>query len=279
MKIVRRVLAGIGLVLVAVLLVVIFWGGHVVKQSVNLVGPQVLGVPVELDHARFYPLRGYISLSGLTVGNPEGFKTDSLFSMRHLEVDLDMRSLLTDTIIVRRIIIERPEITYEIGLGKTNLGALLGQLESAEAAPKEPKPDAEPTGPAKTVIIQELVLAEARAQVSATALGGSAVPVQLGTIRLTDLGGPDQSVAQIMTQVMKALVGAVGNSVAGAGDLLGDGLKAALGGVGALGGAAVDGAKAVTGAAADGAKAVTDTIGAGLRGLGGLVVGNDKEEE
>ncbi len=289
MKLIAKILIGL-VALVAILLVVLMiWGGQVVKQAVNVAGPQVLGVPVTLEEASFSPLRGYISLKGLVVGNPEGFNTESLFDMRHLEVALDVRSLFSDTIIIHRIWVDTPQITYEVGLRRTNLGALLAGLESEKDPEAEEKKAVDEPG--KSVVIRELKIVDTRMEVSATALGGRAVPIQLGTITLNDLGGPDQSVTQITAQVLKALVGAVGNAVAGAGDLLGDGLKAALGGVGALGGMALDGATAVTGAVGggarvvtgavgDGTRAVTGAVGSGLSRVGGLVgIGGDKASD
>ncbi len=282
-----RVLKWLVLVLVIIIAIsvvtLVFWGGHVIKEGVNRVGPQVLGVPVELQEARFHPFRGHVSLNGMFVGNPEGFRTDSLFEMSQLEIDLDVKSLFTDTIIINRILIDSPRITYEVGARRTNLGTLLRQLEGEEDpdAPEE-EPEIEPVEevePGKHVVIKELVLADARAQVSATAMRGRVVPVQLSTITLTDLGGEDQSLTQIATEVVKAVAGAVGNAVAGAGDLLGEGLQSALEGVGAIGGRAADGARAVTGAAGDGTRAVTGAVGDRARGLRDRVTGRDEEKD
>ena len=256
-------IGGILVVLLVTLVIVLsFWGGHVVKHSVNLVGPQVLGVPVTLESARFHPLRGYISLEGLVVGNPEGFRTESLFQMNHLEVDLDMSTLLSDPLVINRILIDSPQITFEMGLRGTNLGALLDSLEEKEEVAEEEAEDygIEPAEPGRGVVIREFVLADATVRVSATALRGQSVPVTLGTVTLTELGGEDQSVAQIITQVVRALVGTVVNAVGGAGDLLGSGLQSAWSGVGSVGGVAVDGVRAITGGVADGARGVRDRV-------------------
>lgn len=269
MKILKWALGVIVVLVLVVLTVLVFWGGHVVKHSVNLIGPQVLGVPVTLESARFHPLRGYVSLNGLVVGNPEGFRTESLFQMNHLEVDLDMSTLFSDPLVINRILIDSPQITFEMGLRGTNLGALLDSLEqeveeTKEAEEEEVSPDA----PARGVVIKEFVLADATVRVSATALLGQSVPVTLGTVTLTDLGGEDQSITQIVTQVIRALAGTVVNAVAGAGDLLGDGLRGAWNGVSSVGGLAVDGVRAVTGG-------VTD----GVRGVRDLVTGRDRDAE
>lgn len=268
MKIVIRVIVVLAVLAGLALGLVIFRGGHVVKESVNRLGPRVLGVEVTLESAHFHPLRGYISLHGLTIGNPEGFHTENLFAVRQLEVDLNMRSLLSDTIIIDRIFIDSPQITYEVGLRRTNLGTLIAQLEEryngdqeAEDVEIEPLPEEDVLEDAgKTVVIKELILADARAQVSATAVRGRVVPIQLSTITLNDLGGEDQSLTQIITQVVRAILGAVTNAVGGAGDALGEGLSSALEGIGGLSGRAADGARAVTGAVGDGARGLRDRI-------------------
>lgn len=286
MKLLKRLVSTLLIILAVVVVTLIFWGGNVIKEGVNRVGPQVLGVPVTLESARFYPLRGHVSLTGLIVGNPEGFKTESLFDMKNLEIDLNVKSLFTDTIVIERILIDSPQITYEVGMGKTNLGVLLDSLESD----KEKEVEEEDAKPGKTVVINELILADARAQVSVSTAGGRVVPVQLSTITLHDLGGEDQSLTEITTEVVKAIVGAVGNAVAGAGELLGEGFKAALDGAGALTGHAAEGARAVTGAASEGARAVggvategaravTGAIGEGARGVRGMFGGGEEEKD
>ncbi len=264
MKFVKWLIVTLVVVIGIAVVTLIFWGGNVIKEGVNRVGPQVLGVDVRLEEARFFPLRGHVSLSGMFVGNPEGFHADSLFEMGQLEIDLDVRSLFTDTIVINRILIDAPQITYEVGARRTNLGTLLEQLEAASDpdAPKEKREEApEEVEPGKNVVIKELILADARAQVSATAMRGRVVPVQLSTITLNDLGGEDQSLTQITTEVMKAIVGAVGNAVAGAGDLLGDGLKSALEGAGAITDFATEGVRGVTDAVGERARGVRDRLG------------------
>ncbi len=262
MKILFRLLIVLAVIVGVALATLIFWGGSVIKQGVNAIGPQVLGVPVSLEGARFQPLKGHVHLSGLFIGNPEGFQTESLFRMQTLEVDLNIKSLLSDEIIIERILIDAPEITYEVGVRRTNIGALLKGLEGDAPAeqPEAPPLDTPEGKPGKSVVIRELVLADAKASVSAPGMAGRAVPVQLSTIVLNDLGGEGQSIRQILTEVMKALAGALGNAVAGAGDLLGDGLKSALEGAGALGGMATDGVRAVTGSVGDATRGARDRI-------------------
>lgn len=241
---------------------IIFMGGRMIKAGVNRIGPNVTGVDVTLDHVRFAPLRGFVRLDGLIVGNPEGFQTDRLFNLKTLEVELDVRSLFSDTIRIREILIDSPEITYEMGLRRTNLGTLIDHMTPAESKPED---DDEAKKAGKKVIIDELRIVAARARISTPGMGSKAVPVQLATITLNDLGGEGQSTAQITGHVLKAILGAVGNAALGVGGLVGDGAKAVTGSVEEVGEVALKGAEAVVEVAADGAGAV---VGEAAKGVG-----------
>jgi len=256
MKFVKRLVVLIVALVLIVVAVVIFRGGAVIRQGVNRVGPQVLGVPVVLEGARFSPFQGLVQMSRLTVGNPEGFRTDHMFFMDDLEVEVEVRSLLSDTIVINRIHIEAPQIIYEAGLRGTNLGTLLARLESE----KDPAAG-EGEGSGKTVVIRELTIANASAQVSATALQGREVTIEIPPITLTDLGGEDQDTAQIVAEVVRTVIIIVINTVADEDEQLGAELKDAFEEVDALRGVTEERVRAVTDAVRDGARAVRGLFG------------------
>lgn len=313
-------------VVVAIVLILNSFGGKVIQQAVNVAGPAALGVPVSLEDADFRLLRGNIMLKGLKVGNPEGYKTDGIFELGLLKVDLDTRSLLSGLVHIREIRIEEPKITYERGLTSSNLGDLLAGLEkkpedgtSAEKKSAEEKPAEAPAetlagseGGAK-VVIDALDIEGAQLNVSLTVAQGLSAPIPLPAIRLRDIGKDTggASLMDVITKVVKAILGAATDAIAGSAKLLGDGAvlvgegavavggaavdgaavvgEAAVDGVkvvgegaAVVGGAAVDGAAAVGGAAVDGVKAVGKGVGAVggavVDGLGGLFGGDKKDE-
>jgi hypothetical protein len=268
------------IVVVAIVVLLNFFGGAVIEKTVNLAGPQILGVPVTLEDASLALLRGHVRLKGLRVGNPEGFHTDSLFDLGLLEIDLDVKSLGTDTIHIRKILIEAPGITYERGLTTSNIGKLLEHLESPEAPDEGKKPEEKPA-PAEEgstkVIIDQFVLSDARLKVSITGAAGLAAPIPLPTLELNDIGKEEEgaSFASVIRDIVKAIAGSITSVLTGAGKLVGEGAVAVGKGAVAVGGAAVDGAAAVGGAAVDGAAAVGDAAmdGAAAVGKGAAAVG------
>ncbi|HMO03150.1 MAG TPA: hypothetical protein PKC67_10095 [Kiritimatiellia bacterium] len=261
-------------ILVVVLLLVIalvFFAGPVVKNAVNQAGPGIMGVPVTLGDAKVSLLQGRIHLKDLVVGNPEGFKTDNLFAMGALNVEIDMASLFTDTIVVREIAVIRPEVTYEMTLSGSNVGALqeqmAGDAEPATDAPVEeeaPAP-ADEAKAGKRVIIEKFVLNEGQINLSLPAMMGTAVPLPLPPIELTDIGKEKpEGLTDVIGDIFSAIFGAVTKVVTSSGKLLGDGVKAVGQGAAAVGGVAVDGVTAVGGVAVDGAAAVGGAaVGAG----------------
>ncbi len=281
-------------VLVAIGLIINYFGGKLIRQTVNVVGPTALGVPVSLDEAQFHLLRGHVKLKGLKVGNPEGFKTDGIFELGELSVDLNVRSLASGLIHIRKITVDAPKITYERGLTSSNLSDLLAGLEKAadtnqppvEEAPIEPAP-AESEGGLKT-IIDEIVISDAQLNVSLTVAQGFSAPIPLPTITLRDIGKETggASFMDVIKRVLGAILGAVGDVIKGSAHLLGsgvglvgdgamavggaavDGVVAVGKGAAVVGGAAVDGAAAVGGAAVDGVK----IVGKGVGVVGGAAV-------
>lgn len=256
---------------------------RVILHGFNTAAPAALGVDASLGEAQVKLLRGYVSLKDLHIGNPEGFKTDGLFDLGEVMVDVDMKSLSTDTIVIDRIFVQGAEVTYEQGLTGTNIGALLDQLSKEEEKEKEEAEEEKKAGeekPAKKVVIKKLDVEGTRLNVAMTAMLGAKVPVPLPPIHLEGIG--EESGGATPLEAVKAIIGgvfsAVQGAIAGAGDLLGsaagmvgDGAKALASGAATAAGAVADGASATVGAVADGATATVGAVADGAVAVGGAV--------
>ena len=276
MKKALKIAAGILVVLALAFLVLELSLDKMVLKGVNAAGPAALGVPVALEDVDISLVRGKASLKNLHIGNPEGYKTDGLFDLGSISVDVDNSTLLSDTIVVREIAIEGLALTFEKGLLDNNLNALIEQLSAGqeEAAGKEANAKEEKTGkekkPAKKVVIEKLSISGSKMNFSVTGAaaltGGGAIPIPLPPITLTDLGKEKEGMTPVeaVQSVLKAILGAAGTAIAGAGDLLGDAGKAVGEGALAVGEGAVDAGKAVVDGTVDAGKAVVGgTVDAG----------------
>ena len=182
-------MAGFLLALLAV--IVLLFGGLIVKMTVTHAGSRMLGVPLKLQDVELSLWRGQLILRGLRVGNPEGFRTEGLLDLRTMTVDLDVVSLLKDTVVIKEIRMEAPEITYERGSNDNNMHALLARLNPPGSAsvPEEATPGAgEKTGGQK-VIIRKLIITGAHVNAATTVPGGRPLTLSLPPISLENIGG------------------------------------------------------------------------------------------
>lgn len=237
---------GVGALVVVLVAGLSLFGGAIVKNAVNGVGPMVMGVPVTLEKAAFQPLSGKIRLTGLIVGNPEGFKTRSLFSLGDVDIVLDVRSLFKDTIVIRRIAVLAPHITYERGLLESNFSALQKQLEG-DSKKSSSTPESKKENPGRKLIIEELIITDPALNVSLTVAGGAAIPIKLGNVELKDVGkeGGGVKVSDAIKIIFSVITCNIENAVAGAGDLLGSSVKAIGSGAKAVGGTVIGGASSL----------------------------------
>mgnify|MGYP001278671581 CR=1 FL=1 len=215
-KIVGGILA---VVVVAIVGVVVFIYSNldsIVKDAVEEYGPQYTGVSVKLAKVELSPENGEGKLTGLVVGNPKGYLTDSAFKLDSISMNIDICSLTSDTIIIKSIVIDKPEITYEFGDGGSNVDVIGKNVEKAAGGgAKEEKKSEEP---GKKMIIESLIVSNGNVTVSHPLLQGKKLGSGLPTIRLKDIGKDKKdgaSQAEVVDTIMNAIEKQVGASIGG----------------------------------------------------------------
>ena len=165
------------LLLVAGFLGLGFYFDALVKKSIEVVGERVLGTQVTLSSVKLSPFSGRGELEGLRIKNPDQFNSDYAIEIAKLEVELSVGSIFSDTLEIFLINIENPEITYELGLGGTNIGTLLDKLSSDSNQSAQ--------GSEKKIIIREFRMSEPRVKLAASV---ATVPVILPDINIDGIG-------------------------------------------------------------------------------------------
>lgn len=221
MKRLLKVVIGLVIVAAVLLLVLAMFAGHIVKHAVNLAGPQALGVPVALKNVNVNLLRGNFGLDELVIGNPEGFKTPAAIRVQKVAVNVKMASLFARVLVIDRIHVVGPEITYEVGLKGSNIGAIQSKAAPAEPAKEQPEPATEPS---KKVQINDFLIESGKINVSTIGMAGQDVTVPLPAIHLVDIG--KESDGATPKEVIAKLFGAVGGAVSGAAAGIGGGVVA-----------------------------------------------------
>lgn len=213
-----------------------------IKTGVEKFGPEVTQTPVRLDDVNLSILSGNGTLTGLYVGNPDGYKSENIFALGQIEIDVDTSSVFSDKIIINKIIIQKPEISYEKTLMSSNIKALLKNIEDFTGGADESAPEPETEAPAesgssKQVVIKQLVIEDGTIFVG---LMGAGTTVPLPRIEMNNIGetGNKKSMAEVIDLVLTEVLKSIGPAIAESGDLVGEGGKAALEqGEGALKGA------------------------------------------
>lgn len=214
----------IGGVVVAVLvvgvLVLVGKINPIVKGGVEKTGPVILKAPVTLDSVNISFFSGSGELKGFTVGNPAGYKTAHAFSMDRLKIDLDVKSVTSEKIHIKNIIINSPSIIFEGSFGKSNLSQLQANAAEFSGAGDGGKKE-DSSGGSKKMIVDHVIIDNGSISVSMKVLQGQKLTVPLPRIELNDIGKEkDANISDVMGEILAAVNKAVVPAVqSGIGDL------------------------------------------------------------
>jgi hypothetical protein len=208
MKKLKIILAVLFLVVVVGLVYLFMNLGSIIKSGVETVGPKVTKTEVKLESVVLSPFSGSGKLKGLLVGNPTGYKTPSAIKLGEVEVQVNLSSLKSEKIVIEKVVINAPEITFEGGLSGNNLKQILANVESVAGGSGGKTED---TGTSKTIQIKDLTLTGAKISLSFTGMGGKTLSATMPDLHLTNIGTDDKgaTVAQAVDIVMKEVVGNV----------------------------------------------------------------------
>ncbi|WIO74618.1 hypothetical protein QP938_01590 [Porticoccaceae bacterium LTM1] len=229
MKWILRLLAGVVVVIVAAVIISLAYVDRVVKEAVETLGPEFTQTEVTLGGVSLSFLSGSAGLSDLAVANPNGFSDAKAFSLGEVQVDLDIGSILSDTILVERVLVRAPEITFEQTAKGSNLKALQRNIESAVGPGSSQPAETQSTEPGKKLIIRDLKVADGQIHYTNSLMAGKTTTVTLPEIHLTGIGeksngaSASEVIQQLLSSINKEAIKAVANS--GAVDELRDNVK------------------------------------------------------
>ena len=107
----------IGIGTIVVVIAILIFGlsnlGPIIKRAVNSYGPQITKTELHVADVGVSIFSGEAKIKRFFLGNPSGFKTPSAMKVGSVLVNVDEKSLTSDTIVIDRIEVITPEITYE----------------------------------------------------------------------------------------------------------------------------------------------------------------------
>ncbi len=240
-----------------------FFLGPTIRKAVTTIGPMVTKTPVTLEDVSVNLFSGNISLKGLVVGNPDGFKTEAAMKLAEVRLSVDPLSVFSKTIHVKQVYVDGAEAWYEAGIPDSNVGKLQKNIDAftGGAKPAAKPEEKKPAGEGKKVVIDDLQILNTKVHLSVKGLGGAALPVPMPDIKQKDIGkeGDGKTVAQAAADILKSVT----DGIAEVGTKAIGGLK--------------DGAKAIGGAAADAGKGALDAGKSAVDSVKGLFGGGSKK--
>ena len=237
----------VGLVLIGGL-VLTFTLGPIITKGVNTFGPKITGTKVTVDSVSVSPFTGSFTMSGLFVGNPEGWKSDKAFYMGKVHVSVAPMSvpgalLGGGHVVIKEVLIDGPQFVYETKIVNSNIKDLLKNIEKATGGaatkPEEKSADKPVEKPAKPIKFEVKSFRLQNAKVT-LGVGAAAATLPMPPITITDLGTqeggitPDQAAAKIVTNILGGIVSAVTHSVGQIGSGATDAATGAIKGIKSL---------------------------------------------
>ena len=227
----------IGLVII-LLVGLLFFGSSLlnkgVSTTINTLGPKVTQTQVSVEAVDLSLTRGGGKISGVKVGNPEGYKNENIFELGEIEVQVKPTSIVGDTIIVKKVHVNAPKISYEKTMKGSNLKDLQDNIKafiakipgtaSTTEASEEPKSDEEPSP--KKIIIEDFQI---KGGTVYAGLMGVGLEIPLPTIAFENIGAKDgPSFAEMGDQIIQEILNVIGPALKNSSEFISDGGKAAL---------------------------------------------------
>ena len=177
----------------------------IVKSAIEKYGSEATQTSVQVASVKIVLQDGSGAISGLTVGNPQGFSAPLAFSLGEVATQLDLKSLSEDVPVIEHITIRAPKVFFELNeKGQNNLDKLKQNLQSGAATSASSK-SGKKDGSEQKLIIRKLVFSDGRIHARVVPLDKN-YELKLPNITMNDLGGKTGATpSQIASQVLGIL--------------------------------------------------------------------------
>ena len=208
-------LGAIVILLVIVVVVGISKLGPLVKMAVNTYGPKITNTELRVDDVGISLFSAEAKLKRFFLGNPKGFKSPSAMKVSSIFVDVDQGSITKDPIIINRIEVIGPEITYEKRGKSDNFQSILNNVQKNVPQKGSAKKETAKEGAGKQLIINNFIVKKGKVNLAVAmpggVLGDQEIKADLPDIHLKDIGKKKggASAAEVAKEIVAALYGKI----------------------------------------------------------------------
>ena len=182
--------------------------GPMIKTAVNKYGPEITQTDVRLGAVDISIFSAEAKLKDFLLGNPKGFTSPHAMKVGAINLNVDEKSITGNPIIIDKIEVLAPEISYE-KIGNTdNFKAILNNVKKTAGADKkaaEKKSDKEGSG--KKIIIRNFIVKGGKVNLTMSMLPGQIITASFPDIHLKDIGKKKggETAAEAFDEIFKSL--------------------------------------------------------------------------
>ena len=202
-KIIKGILIGLLALILVIVLLFKLYGNQLLRVAIVTGAEKALQVGVRLDSIDLKVVAGKVDLQNMEIDNPEGYNHPTFLKLGHAYMDLDVASLMSDTIEMNIVQLENINLVIE-QKGKTNnLKEILNNLPKSE-----PDPEPAEEGAGKNVRIKVLEINNIEVKAKLLPIPGQAdtVTLRIKPIRLKNLGTDEKiDFAGLTAKILRAI--------------------------------------------------------------------------
>jgi len=187
-KALRIVLLAILVLVIAALVVIDLFAERAVKIGIEAAATKTLNVGVSIDEVDLSIMGGKLGIKNLSINNPAGYQHDKLLELKDGEIQVDVRSLLSDVVNIREIKLDGVNLVLEQRGLSNNLQDVIKTISARSKA------KGEPARPGKKLHIDNLEITNVVVKVKLLPVPGKmdTIRLKLSPIKMTDLGSDNK---------------------------------------------------------------------------------------
>lgn len=205
----KWIVLSVAILFIVIIAAVVLNLNGIVRSAVETGTTKSLELPTTLSGASIGLLSGDVSLSGLNIGNPEGFSAPQLLSFGKISVDTSYGKVFGTPTNIDALTIQKPKLVLEFKGTQSNLKTVADKLASGTGG-DQPQPAPDPNKKPLKLIIDNLTVEGAEVEIRSDLLLKEPMTIQIPTISLNQIGNADgnrngEEIGKVVSQVITRL--------------------------------------------------------------------------
>jgi hypothetical protein len=187
---------------------------RIVAAAIHTYGSKVTQTDVTVSSVAIKLKSGEGSIKGLKVGNPPGFSSPDAFTLGDITMDLDTSTVTKDVIVIDRVLITSPHVTYEINKsGQANINIINSNVKQFGGGGAPSTAPAEKEGESGVkLLIRKLAIEGGRIDVYIP-VKPEPLTATMPKIEVADLGSGGVPPRELAAELLSVLLKNVGPAV------------------------------------------------------------------